>query len=232
MNPAPETLPDTPDELRQMIVELRDQYQRQIDVYVEQIRHLRQLLFGRRSEKLSVDADMVQLPLFDMPEPEQIEPVKVIVETHERKKTGRKPLPPELPRVEVVIDLPEGEKVCGCGCTLSRIGEEVSEQLDIIPAKIQVIRQIRPKYACRQCEGVEDAQPVRIAPAPARIIAKSIATPGLLAHVLTGKFVDHLPFYRQEKMFTRLGGGYWPGHPVQLGHAGGHRLSAPDQSHH
>ena len=205
MNPAFETLPDTPAELKQMIVGLRDQYERQIDVYVEQIRHLRQLLFGRRSEKLPVDTDKVQLPLFDMPEPEQIEPIKVIVETHERKKSGRKPLPPELPRVEVVIDLPEAEKVCGCGCTLSRIGEEVSEQLDIIPAKIQVIRQIRPKYACRQCEGIEDGQAVRIAPAPARIIPKSIATPGLLAHVLTGKFVDHLPFYRQEKIFARLG---------------------------
>jgi transposase len=127
------------------------------------------------------------------------------VDAHARKKPGRKPLPPELPRVEVVIDLPEDEKVCGYGCTLSRIGEEVSEQLDIIPAKIQVIRQIRPKNACRQREGIEDAQPVRIAPVPARIIPKSIATPGLLAHVLTGKFVDHMPFYRQEKMFARLG---------------------------
>ena len=205
MNPNLETLPDTPAELKQIIIGLRDQYERQIDVYMEQIRHLRQLLFGRRSEKMPGDTDKVQLPLFDMPEPEQIEPVKVSVDAHARKKPGRKPLPPELPRVEVVIDLPEDEKVCGCGCTLSRIGEEVSEQLDIIPAKIQVIRQIRPKYACRQCEGVEDAQPVRIAPAPARIIAKSIATPGLLAHVLTGKFVDHLPFYRQEKMFARLG---------------------------
>lgn len=205
MNPALETLPDTPAELKQMIIGLRDQYERQLDVYVEQIRHLRQLLFGRRSEKLPGDADKVQLPLFDMPEPEQIEPVKVTVDAHARKKPGRKPLPPELPRVEVVIDLPENEKVCGCGCTLSRIGEEVSEQLDIIPAKIQVIRHIRPKYACRQCEGIEDAQPVRIAPVPARIIPKSIATPGLLAHVLTGKFVDHLPFYRQEKMFARLG---------------------------
>ena len=90
MNPAPETLPDTPDELRQMIVELRDQYQRQIDVYVEQIRHLRQLLFGRRSEKMPVDTDTVQLPLFDMPEPEQIEPAKVSVDAHARKKPGRK----------------------------------------------------------------------------------------------------------------------------------------------
>ena len=140
MNPALETLPDTPAELKQIIIGLCDQHERQIDVYVEQIRHLRQLLFCRRSEKMPGDTDKVQLPLFDMPEPEQIEPIKGTVDAHARKKPGRKPLPPELPRVEVVIDLPEDEKVCGCGCTLSRIGEEVSEQLDIIPAKIQVIR--------------------------------------------------------------------------------------------
>ena len=121
MNPALETLPDTPAELKQIIIGLCDQHERQVDVYVEQIRHLRQLLFGRRSEKMPVDTDTVQLPLFDMPEPEQIEPIKVTVDAHARKKPGRKPLPPELPRVEVVIDLPEDEKVCGCGCTLSRI---------------------------------------------------------------------------------------------------------------
>ena len=172
----------------------------------EQLHHLRQLLFGRRSEKLPADSTTVQLPLFDLPEPEHIEPPKVTIASHDRKKPGRKPLPPELPRVEIVHDLPEEEKVCACGCQLSRIGEEVSEQLDIIPARIQVLRHIRPKYACRGCEGVEDDGPsVRIAPVVPQIIPRSIASPGLLAHVLTGKFVDHLPFYRQEKMFERLG---------------------------
>ena len=62
----------------------------------------------------------------------------------------------DLPRVEIVHDLPESEKTCPCGAVLVRIGEEVSEKLDIVPAKIQVIRHIRPKYACRACEGVED----------------------------------------------------------------------------
>jgi transposase len=89
---------------------------------------------------------------------------------------------------------------------LSRIGEEVSEQLDIIPAKIQVIRNIRPKYACKQCEGIKDeGATVKIAPVPPQIIPKSIVSPGLLAHILTGKFIDHLPFYRQEKQLRRLG---------------------------
>jgi transposase len=206
MNSSIETVPDDPAELKRLVVDLYQQHEKQVSVLLEQIRHLRQLLFGQRSEKLPMDSTTVQLPLFDLPEPEQIEPAKMVVETHERKKPGRKPLPPELPRVEIVHDLPEEEKVCACGCQLSRIGEEISEQLDIVPAKIQVLRHIRPKYACRACEGVEDNGPtVRIAPPAPQIIPKSIASPGLLAHVLTGKFVDHLPFYRQEKMFERLG---------------------------
>ena len=197
-----ETLPDDPVALKRMMADLRGENK----LLFEQIHHLRQLLFGRRSEKLPADSTTVQLPLFDLPEPEHIEPPKVTIASHDRKKPGRKPLPPELPRVEIVHDLPEEEKVCACGCQLSRIGEEVSEQLDIIPARIQVLRHIRPKYACRGCEGVEDDGPsVRIAPVAPQIIPRSIASPGLLAHVLTGKFVDHLPFYRQEKMFERLG---------------------------
>ena len=107
---------------------------------------------------------------------------------------------------KVFHDLGEEEKVCACGCMKSRIGEEISEQLDIIPAKIQVIRNIRLKYVCKDCEGVEAEEPaVKIAPLPEQLIPKSIAAPGLLAHVLTAKFVDALPFYRQESQFSRLG---------------------------
>lgn len=121
-------------------------------------------------------------------------------------KRGRRPLPADLPRIEVVHDLSDEEKICFCGCRKSCIGEEVSEQLDIIPARMQVIRNIRLKYVCKNCEGVENDEPaVSIASVPAQMIPKSIATPGLLAHVLTAKFVDALPFYRQEKQFIRLG---------------------------
>jgi transposase len=89
---------------------------------------------------------------------------------------------------------------------MSRIGQDESEKLDIIPAKIQVIRHIRYKYACKQCEGVESEQgAVKTAPLPPQLIPQSIATPGLLAHILTAKFADALPFYRQEKQFTRIG---------------------------
>lgn len=115
-------------------------------------------------------------------------------------------MPEHLPRQEVLHDISEEEKVCACGCKLSRIGEEVSEKLDIIPAKIQVIRHIRPKYSCKACEGLsDDGKTVKIAPPPAQIIPKGLVTAGLLSYILTAKFCDALPFYRQEKQFTRLG---------------------------
>ena len=152
-------------------------------------------------------SDQQQLYLFNEAEVDVSREVEeVTVPAHTRKKRGRKPLPEDLPRIEVVHDLAEEEKLCGCGCEMSRCGEEVSEKLDIIPAKMQVNRHIRYKYACKNCQGVESGGPtVKIAPVPAQIIPKGIATPGLVAHILTAKFEDALPFYRQEKIFARLG---------------------------
>jgi len=206
------TLPDTLDALKEIVIGLHakmDRYDQENDFLREQIRLLRAQLYGRKSEKVIPADGPRPLPLFDMPEPEGLdkEPEKEIhVLGHTRKKRGRKPLPENLPRVEKVHDINEDDKVCSCGCELKRIGEETSEQLDIIPAKIQVIRHIRPKYACPACEGVEDDGPtIKIAPVPPQIIPKSIVSPGLLAHILTGKFIDHLPFYRQEKQLIRLG---------------------------
>ncbi len=209
------TLPDSPDSLKEIILDLQDRiegleesYQKETSILYEQLRLLRAKLFGRKSEKIPPDSTVELLPLFDMPEPEgeEAEPEEIPVKGHQRKKRGRKPLPADLPRVEKVHDIADSEKICGCGCPLTRIGEEVSEQLDIVPARMQVIRNIRPKYACKCCEGVLDNGPtVKIAPVPPQIIPKSIATAGLLAFIMTGKFIDHLPFYRQEKQFSRLG---------------------------
>ncbi len=185
---------------------LRDHYEEENELLREQIRQLFDKLFGRKSEKLFGGSP--QLLLFDMPEPDpETEPEEQIeVVAHRKSKPGRKPLPQNLPRVEVVHDIAEEEKQCGCGAELSRIGEEVSEKLDLIPAVIRVIRHIRPQYSCKSCEGVEDDGPaVRIAPVPPQIIPKGIASGGLLAHILTAKFEDALPFYRQEKQFARLG---------------------------
>ena len=191
----------------------KDSYIRQLE---EQVRLLKALRFAARSEKNRPVSCEEQYRLFDEAEmsssPEEVESdvgedeEVSHVGAHTRKKRGRRPIPPEYPRVEVVHDIPEEEKVCPCGCQLTRIGEEVSEKLDIIPQKIQVIRTIRPKYACRACEGVEDEGPtVKIASMPPQIIPQGIVTPGLLAYILTNKFEDGLPFYRQQKMFDRLG---------------------------
>jgi transposase len=176
----------------------------------EYIRLLKKEIFGRKTEKLPKE-DRLQMRLFDeaeaiLEEEEKKTEKPVSVAPHTRKKRGRKPLPKDLPRIEVVHDIDESQKVCACGATLTRFDEETCEKLEIIPAKVQVIRHIRPKYVCKRCEGVEDDGPtVKIAPPPPQIIPKGIATPGLLAHILTAKFEDALPFYRQEKIFKRIG---------------------------
>ena len=135
-------------------------YQSEIKILNEQIKSLQDKLSGRKTEKIHRDDG--QISLFDMPEPEcpiLEEPDKITVPSHARKKRGRKPLPENLPRIEVIHELTEEERQCGCGCLKTRSGQEVSEQLDIIPAKMQVIRNIRYKYACKNCEGVEDDGP-------------------------------------------------------------------------
>jgi transposase len=181
----------------------------EIDFLKEQIQLLTAQLYQKKSEKRSLEDIPGQLNFFEGPaEASVIEKTqeKIIVAEHTRKKSGRKPLPESLPRVEVVHDIPEEQKQCGCGSMLSRIGEEISEQLNYIPAKLEVIRHIRPKYACKSCEGTEtEGATVKIMPPPKQIIPKSIATAALLAYIMIAKFVDAMPFYRQEKQFSRLG---------------------------
>ncbi len=210
MNVKASTLPDDSTKLKEMLLDFQDHYDKETGILLEQISLLRAQLYGPKAEKHIPSDGPQPMFLFDMPEPEAEEEVEeevIHVPAHDRKKRGRKPLDENLPRVEEIHDISPEEKICGCGAELSRIGEEVSEQLDVIPAKVQVIRHIRPKYACKQCEGLQDKGPtVKIAPVHPQIIPKSIASPGLLAHVLTGKFVDHMPFYRQEKQLLRLGG--------------------------
>lgn len=127
-----------------------------------------------------------------------------IVESYKRKrKCGRKQLSDSLPRKKLTIDIPESEKHCACGSDLVKIGEDISEQLIHIPEQIYVLQTIRPKYACRNCEGSgdEDKPAVRQMPAPKRMVEKSIASPSLLASVISNKFELHLPYYRQEKAY-------------------------------
>ena len=214
MHSEVENLPDDIQELKGIIASFADEnrrYEVENKLLREQLLLMRSKLFGRKTEKLPSAEGAIQEILFDEPaeeeseESDQKEPL-VEVPAHTRTKRGRKPLPADLPRVEVIHDLGEEEKVCGCGCKMERIGEETSEQLDIVPAKMQVIRHVRYKYACKACGGADSEGPaVKIAPVPEQIIPKSIATPGLLAYIFTAKFVDAVPFYRQEKQFERLG---------------------------
>ena len=168
-------------------------------------RLLRSQKFGARSEKFpSEQGRLFNEAELDAREIDEDEPddAKVEVSTHTRRKQGRRPLPDFLPVEEHLHDVPEAEKVCGNDPAhrLVEISRETSDQLKFIPATAAIVRHIRPKYACPSCK-----DGVRIAPMPKLPIPKSIATPSLLAHVATSKYVDGLPLYRQEKIFARLG---------------------------
>lgn len=184
----------------------------------EQIRIMKAREYGRSSEKRTIE-DIRQGKLFDeaelhaspRPDEEVTETVRITKTVYTRHKRGRTPISPKLARVEVVVDLGEEERASVPeGYELVRIGEETSEQVHEIPQKYVVIKTVRPKYIVKPVRGSGLAKsdvPVRmlIAPVPSRILPRSIATPSLLASVLTGKFCDALPFYRQEKMFLRFG---------------------------
>jgi transposase len=115
-----------------------------------------------------------------------------------RQRAGRQPLPPELPRIEHRHEPASCQ--CGhCGAALVKIGEDISEQLDVEPARFFVHRHIRPQYACRPCETV------RAAPIPAAVIDGGMASVGLLAWIAACKYLDHLPLYRIEQIAARQG---------------------------
>jgi len=125
----------------------------------------------------------------------------ITVPAHQRRRNGRKPLPEDLPRLNVVHDLSDTDKVCPHdGHAMREIGPKVSEQLDIIPMQIQVIRHIRKQYACPCCEGY-----LKTAIKPKQPIEKSQASSGLLAYIAVAKYADSLPLYRQSAILSRFG---------------------------
>ena len=205
---VPETLPDDPVLLKQLLAQMvsaRQLDQGKIIQLQEQNALLIQRLFGRKSEQ-SVDPDSPQLAMFNeaesLAEPatansaddaeEVVAPIK--------RRGKRKPLPAELPRIEILHELPEHELTCACGCRKHAIGEETSEQLEIVPMQIRVLKHVRKVYGCRGCE----AAPVT-ADKPAQLIEKSLASPSVLAMLLTTKYVDGLPLHRFEKVLNRHG---------------------------
>lgn len=165
-----------------------------------ELAYLKRLRFGRKAESLPVD----QKALFEDDIDQdlaaiavEIDPVPAAEVTRTpRTRTGRQPLPAHLERIEVRHELERC--TCGrCQSALVKIGEDISEQLDIEPARFFVVRHIRPQYACRQCETITAAP---VAPA---MIDGGMATPGLLSWVAISKYLDHLPLYRLEQIAAR-----------------------------
>jgi transposase len=176
---------------------------KQIQFMEEQLLAYQLRQFAAKSEKINLN----QASLFDeacLPKSEEkilAQEEEITVASYTRnKKVGRKALPAELLRVPRVYDLTEEEKTCSCGCALTHIKDEKSEQLEIIPAKIYVIEHIRKKYACKSCQTT-----IKLAKQPLAPIPRSIAASGLLSHVLVSKFQDHLPLHRQETILKRIG---------------------------
>src|SRR5947208_15753024 len=178
-----------------------------------EIEHLKLLLaklqrmrFGRKSEKLKRQIEQLELWLEDLeakpagstsPEESQFTPAasSILIPT---AKPRRRPLPDHLPRTTQTHS-PKSTACPDCGGELRKLGEDVSEMLEYVPAYFQVIRHVRPKLSCTGCDCIVQA------PAASRPIARGMAGPGLLAHVLVSKFADHLPLYRQSEIYAREG---------------------------
>lgn len=200
---APDDLPDDPDTLRRMVRELLatlSAQRRELDQVRARLDQLLRRLYGPKSERVSATPSLFADPppadtavaLAPPPDPPPV-PAK--------RGHGRRVLPRDLPRHRVESDLPDAEKLCpSCRTPRAKIGEEVSERLDYKPSSLFVVECVRPKYACRGCHGE-----VVVTPLPPEPLPRSLAAPGLLAHVITAKFADHLPLYRLESILGRHG---------------------------
>jgi transposase len=182
------------------------------------IAKLRRMQFGRKSEKLDHQIEQLELRLEDLEADEGAAPVEIPRASRTApEQAPRRPLPEHLPR-EVQTHLPEASEHCvQCGGKMKLLGEDISEQLEYVPASFRVIRHVRPKFACSCCEHIAQAA------APSRPIERGLAGPGLLAHVLVSKFADHIPLYRQSVMYAREGVeldrsllAKWVGHGAKL----------------
>jgi len=193
-------LPDDPDVLKAMVL-ARDVENARLTQIIKELQRHR---FGRRAEGLPEDQLLLgleeaeQIEATGAEEAERADPTKRGERTAKRR-ANRGSLPPHLPRIEMVVDI-EDHACSGCRHGLHRIGEDVSERLDIVPAQLRVIVVRRPKYACRACEDV-----VVQAPAPARLIEGGLPTEATVAQVLVSKYADHLPLYRQAQIYARQG---------------------------
>jgi transposase len=199
---APDSLPADADALRALLLAERARHGEERERWMAIIAELQRHRFGRRSERL--DPDQLALTLEDV---EQMlaaadaaaEKDNTPLVKPAKRQVNRGALPLHLPREEIVTDI--ADKTCACcGGLKHRIGEDVAERLDVIPAQFKVIVTRRPKYACAACAG-EVVQ----APAPERLIENGIPTEALVAQVLVAKYADHTPLYRQAQIYARQG---------------------------
>jgi transposase len=202
---ASDSLPCDPDALRMLLLAERARHAEELERLTAIIKELQRHRFGRRAERL--DPEQLALALEDVEQ--TLAAADAAAQNNDtpaqkqaaprRRQINRGALPPHLPREEIVIDV--ADKTCACcGALKHRIGEDVSERLDVIPVQFKVIVTRRPKYACQACAG-EVVQ----APAPERLIENGIPTEALVAHVLVAKYADHTPLYRQAQIYARQG---------------------------
>ena len=213
--PACADLPDDIDTLRAMLAE-RDaalaaqtrtvsELREQLSTRTAEIEHLKlhiaklqRMQFGRKSEKMDRQIEQLELRLEDLQTDEgQTASCAQRQGRPFRMPPQKKPLPVHLPREEQQ-HLPAHNACPSCGGKLKHLGEDVSEQLEYVPASFKVIRHVRPKLACCCCDCIVQAA------APSRPIVRGLPGPGLLAHVLVGKFADHLPLVRLAKSLFQL----------------------------
>lgn len=200
MTATADMLPDDPGTLKAMLLAERARAERLEQIIKELQRHR----FGRRAEKLPEDQfllaleDLEQVLAGSEAAAENADP-SARTKRAAKRRLNRGSLPAHLPRVEMVVDIEDHACPC-CHNALHRIGEDVSERLDIIPAQLRVLVVRRPKYGCRGCEEV-----VVQAPAPARLIEGGLPTDATVAQVLVSKYADHLPLYRQAQIYARQG---------------------------
>ena len=175
----------------------------------DQLAILRNLIHGGKSEKQRVIEKVVSQLSLLFNEAEAIKQNKVAFPSEEdeelyispiKKKRDRKimDLPNDIPTEEIPLDISAEKKTCSCACKLTRIGEETSEKLEYIPAKVKKIKLVRAKYVCKKCDNPPVLADVKKYP-----IQKGIATASLLAHTITAKYCDHLPLYRQSQIWHR-----------------------------
>jgi transposase len=162
------------------------------------IAKLRRMMFGTKSEKVTRAIEQLELKLEELETCHAERERATSTDTPAKNKPTRRPLPEHLPR-EVHTHLPQQDACSQCGGELRKLGEDVSEMLEYVPASFKVIRHIRPKLSCTKCDVIVEA------PAPSRPIERGLAGPGLLAHVLVSKYADHCPLYRQSQIYARAG---------------------------